>query len=53
MIYCSTDVMLGDYMTIPLVGSKFVKIRNFIMKMSSKYHQVVQQECVGELRKEY
>ena len=53
VIYCPTDDMLGDYMTKPLVGSKFVKFRDFIMNLLNKYHQVGQKECVGELRKEY
>ena len=29
--YCPTDEMMADYMTKPLVGSKFVKFKNKIM----------------------
>jgi hypothetical protein len=29
--YCQTDEMDADYMTKPLVGSKFVKFRSCIM----------------------
>ena len=38
VIYCPNDDMLGDYMTKPLVGSKFVKFRDLIMNFSNKYH---------------
>ena len=31
--YCPTDSMVGDYMTKPLVGSKFVQFRNIIMNL--------------------
>ena len=53
LIYCPTDDILGDYMTKLLVGSKFVKFRDLIMIFSNKYHRVGQQECVGELHKNY
>ena len=29
--YCSTDEMIGDFMTKPLQGSKFMKFRKIIM----------------------
>ena len=29
--YCPTDIMLGDYMTKPLQGAKFVQFRKAIM----------------------
>ena len=38
VIYCPTNDMLGDCMTKPLVGSKFVKFRDLIMNFSNKYH---------------
>jgi hypothetical protein len=45
--YCPTDEMIGDYMTKPLVGSKFKRFRDLIMNLSGIYHRVGQQECVG------
>ena len=47
VIYCPTDVMLGDYMTNTLVGSKFVKFRDLNMNLSNKYHRFGQKECAG------
>ena len=29
--YCPTDEMIGDFMTKPLQGSKFMKFRKIIM----------------------
>jgi hypothetical protein len=51
--HCPTDEMIGDYMTKPLVGSKFKRFRDLIMNLSGIYHQIGQQECVGkkQLRK--
>ena len=46
--HCPTDEMIGDYMTKPLVGSKFKRFRDLIMNLSGIYHQVGQQECVGK-----
>ena len=31
--YCPTDVMIGDYMTKPLVGAKFKSFRKKIMNL--------------------
>ena len=45
--YCPTNDMIGDYMSKPVVGAKFLKFRDLIMNLSSKYHQIGQQECVG------
>jgi hypothetical protein len=45
--YCPTGEMIGDYMTKPLVGSKFKRFCDLIMNLSGIYHQVGQQECVG------
>ena len=33
VIYCPTDDMLGGYITNPLVGSKFIKLRDLIMNV--------------------
>ena len=46
--HCPTDEMIGDYMTKPLVGSKFKRFRDLIMNLSGIYHQIGQQECVGK-----
>ena len=46
--HCPTDEMIGNYMTKPLVGSKFKRFRDLIMNLSGIYHQVGQQECVGK-----
>jgi hypothetical protein len=46
--YCSTDEMIADYMTKPLVGSKFKLFRDLIMNLSGKHHRIKQQECVGK-----
>ena len=53
VIYCPTNDMLGDCMTKPLVGSKFVKFIDFIINLTKKYHQNFHQECFGELCKKY
>ena len=45
--YCSTDEMIKDYMSKPLVGAKFQKFRDLIMNLSNIYHQIGQQEYVG------
>ena len=45
--YCPTDDMIADYMTKPLVGSKFKTLRDIIMNLSGINHRVGQQECVG------
>ncbi len=46
--YCSTDEMIADYMTKPLVGGKFKLFRDLIMNLSGKHHRISQQECVGQ-----
>ena len=46
--YCPTDEMLADYITKPLVGTKFKLFRDLIMNLSGKHHRIGQQECVGE-----
>ena len=46
--YCSTDEMIADYMTKPLVGGKFKLFRDLIMNLSGKHHRIKQQECVGQ-----
>jgi hypothetical protein len=40
--YCPTDDMLADYMTKPLVGTKFLSFWKQVMNIR------VQQECVGQ-----
>ena len=45
--YCPTDEMIGDYMTKPLMGTKFKLFRDLIMNLSDKHHRIGQQECVG------
>ena len=50
--YCPTNRMWADYMSKPLVGSKFRKFRDVIMNLNETYHnRVAQQECVGKSRK--
>ena len=46
--YCPTDEMIADYMSKPLVGTKFRIFRDLIMNLSDKHHRIGQQECVGE-----
>ncbi len=46
--YCSTDEMLADYMTKPLVGGKFKLFQDRIMNLYGKHHRIGQQECVGQ-----
>jgi hypothetical protein len=46
--YCSTEEMIADYMTKPLVGGKFKLFRDRIMNLSGKHHRIAQQECVGQ-----
>jgi hypothetical protein len=45
--YCSTDEMIADYNTKPVVGGKFALFRDRIMNLSGKHYRIVQQECVG------
>jgi hypothetical protein len=47
--YCPTDAMIADYMTKPVVGSKYKIFRDRIMNLSNKHHRICgQQECVGD-----
>jgi hypothetical protein len=48
VIYCPMDDMIADYMTKALTGSKFHFFRDLIMNLTGKYHQIGQQECVGQ-----
>jgi hypothetical protein len=43
--YCPTDEMLADFMTKPVVGTKFIEFRNKILNKPSLIEG--QQECVG------
>jgi hypothetical protein len=45
--YCSTDEMIADFNTKPVVGGKFALFQGLIMNLSGKYHRFGQQECVG------
>jgi hypothetical protein len=47
--YCSTDEMLADYNTKPVVGRKFSLFRNRFMNLSGKHRHIQQQECVGRM----
>jgi hypothetical protein len=46
--YCPTDNMIADYMTKPLMGTKFKLFRNKILNLHNKTNCVGQQECVGQ-----
>ena len=39
--------MIADYMTKPLMGTKFKVFRDLIMNFTNKAHRFGQQECVG------
>jgi hypothetical protein len=45
--YCSTDEMLADYNTKPVVGRKFSLFRDRYTNLTGKPHRIQQQECVG------
>jgi hypothetical protein len=45
--YCSTDEMLADYNTKPVVGRKFSLFRDRFMNLTGKPHRIQQQECAG------
>jgi hypothetical protein len=47
--YCSTDEMIADYNTKPVVGRKFTLFRDRLMNLSGKHHRIKQQECVGRM----
>jgi hypothetical protein len=47
--YCSTDEMIADYNTKPVVGRKFSLFCDRLMNLSSKHHRIKQQECVGRM----
>jgi hypothetical protein len=47
IIYCSSDAMIADYMTKPLLGAKFHLFRDIILNLHDKHHHLEQQECVG------
>ena len=46
--YCPTDDMIADYMSKPVMGTKFKVFRDLIMNLTGKVHRVGQQECVGQ-----
>ena len=47
LAYCPTDVMVVDYFTKPLQGTKFWKFRAMIMNHQDWALELVSQECVG------
>ena len=47
LAYCPTDVMVADYFTKPLQGTKFQKFRAMIMNHWDWALELVSQECVG------
>jgi hypothetical protein len=47
--YCSTDEMIADYNTKPVIGRKFTLFRDRLMNLSGKHHRIKQQECVGRM----
>jgi hypothetical protein len=47
IIYCPTDLMIGDYMTKALVGSKFKFFRNLIMNFDQSVRRSVLEEKVS------
>jgi hypothetical protein len=47
--YCSTDEMIAENNTKPVVGRKFTLFRNRLMNLSGKHHSIKQQECVGRM----
>ena len=48
VIYCPTELMIADYFTKPLQGSKFIKFRNIIM--GSECFDVLNKERVEETK---
>ena len=48
VIYCPTDDMIADYMSKPVMGTKFKVFRDLIMNLTGKVHRIGQQECVGQ-----
>ena len=47
LAYCPTDVMVADYFTMPLQGTKFRKFRAMIMNYLDPALALMSQECVG------
>jgi hypothetical protein len=47
--YCSTDEMIADYSTKPVVGRTFSLFRDRFMNLGGKHHHIKQQECVGRM----
>ena len=40
--YCPTDQMIADYMSKPVIGAKFKFLRDLILNLSVKNHQIGQ-----------
>jgi hypothetical protein len=47
--YCSTDEMIADYNTKPVVGRKFSLFCDRLMNLSGKHRRIKQQECVRRM----
>ena len=47
VIYCPTNDMIADYMSKPVMGTKFKVFHDLIMNLTNKIHRIGQQECVG------
>jgi hypothetical protein len=49
--YCSTDEIIADYNTKPVVGSKFALFCDRIMNLSGKHHHIGHSRSVLDERK--
>ena len=47
LAYCPMDVMVADYFTKPLQGTKFRKFHAMIMNYQDPALALMSQECVG------
>ena len=45
--YCPSEIMIADYMTKPLVGSKYHKLKKVVLNDGGVTISIVQQDCVG------
>jgi hypothetical protein len=46
--YCSTDEMIADNNTKPVVGRKFTLFRDRLMNLSGKHHCIINSRSVLE-----
>ena len=42
-----TDDIIADYMSKPIMKTKFKVLRHLVMNFTNKVHRIGQQECVG------